>query len=75
MSLAGLWSTLLHLLLFASSLGSAPARCGGVSRTPSAANWGWLSPALQPEHLQKAGDVPGGGRRPQEDEDASPPLR
>lgn len=36
---------------------------------PSAACWGWLSLLLQPGHLQMAGDVPMGGRRPQEDED------
>lgn len=33
MSLGGLWSTLLHLLLFASSPGLAAAWCGGGSRT------------------------------------------
>lgn len=42
---------------------------------PSAACWDWLSLPLQPGHLQMAGDMPGGGRRPQEDEDMCPPLR
>lgn len=71
MSRGDLWSTLLRLSFFASSPGSAPAGCGGGSRTPSAACWGWGSLPLQPGHLRMARDVPGGGRRPQEDEDTS----
>lgn len=37
---------------------------------PSAAWWGCLSLPLRLGHLRMAGDVPMGGRRPQEDEDA-----
>lgn len=74
-ALGGLWSTLLHLLLFALSQGSAPLGAEEGPGAPQLPAGAGPSLPLQPGHLQMAGDTPGGGRRLQEDKDVSPPLR